>query len=600
VTAVRSFAIFLVVTLVSASPAMAAGDARTAAARALPILQRSAATFVEKRTCVSCHHNVLTIMTLRLADRRGLAIDKAVLAAVEDKTFRELRNDNALDDAVQAAGLADPTPNDSFLLMAAHDAGLAPDLTVAVLARRLAHWQRGDGRWVTSDFRPPHSSSQFTATASAVLAVRSYMPQERAAERDAVVARGAAWLASSWPRSTEDAAFRVLGLAWAGAPQESIASATRVLLSMQLPAGGWPQLPGYQADAYSTGEALYALRIGGMPASASEWRRGERFLLTTQAADGTWRVRTRMISPAEISPPYFHTGFPYGKDEFLSYAGSCWAVMALLSSLPDAAPALTAAAPATTPAAPAWMRIALFGSARELQAALDAGLDSNSKTTAGTTPLMAAALDADKIRLLLARGADPKARGRSNMDALSIAASHVGTTDAVRALLDAGAEPQPPDGVRVRHTAIVAASLAGDLDTVRLLLQRGAKPSGQAVSEAVTFGHVDVVRALIDGGGDASGVDRTGINLLHWAAITNRAAVIPVLANAGVPVNALDDAGFTPLMYAATVDQGDQGTLEALLRAGADTTLRNDQGRTPLQQAQRLKHADAVRALRRR
>ena len=32
---------------------------------------------------------------------------------------------------------------------------------------------------------------------------------------------------------------------------------------------------------------------------------------------------------------YFATGFPYGKDEFLSFTGSCWAVMGLLSALPD-------------------------------------------------------------------------------------------------------------------------------------------------------------------------------------------------------------------------------------------------------------------------
>ncbi len=41
-----------------------------------------------------------------------------------------------------------------------------------------------------------------------------------------------------------------------------------------------------------------------------------------------------MISPADVSPPYFTTGFPYKKDEYLSYAASCWATMALLSGMP--------------------------------------------------------------------------------------------------------------------------------------------------------------------------------------------------------------------------------------------------------------------------
>ena len=64
------------------------------------------------------------------------------------------------------------------------------------------------------------------------------------------------------------------------------------------------------------------------------WSAGLKFLLSTQAPDGTWRVHTRMISPAPVSPEYFSSGFPYGKDEYLSYAGSSWAVMAMLSSLP--------------------------------------------------------------------------------------------------------------------------------------------------------------------------------------------------------------------------------------------------------------------------
>ena len=85
------------------------------------------------------------------------------------------------------------------------------------------------------------------------------------------------------------------------------------------------------ADAYSTGEALYALHEAGTRNRSAAWRKGIAFLLSAQAADGTWHVRTRMISPADVSPPYFTTGFPYKKDEYLSYAASCWATMALLS-----------------------------------------------------------------------------------------------------------------------------------------------------------------------------------------------------------------------------------------------------------------------------
>jgi len=49
-------------------------------------------------------------------------------------------------------------------------------------------------------------------------------------------------------------------------------------------------------------------------------------------------VRTRMLSPADVSPKYFTTGFPYKKDGYLSYAASCWAVMGLLAGLPGPRP----------------------------------------------------------------------------------------------------------------------------------------------------------------------------------------------------------------------------------------------------------------------
>src|SRR6185369_8392704 len=188
--------------------------------------------FVTKRACVSCHHNILPILLADLAHSRGFTVDPKVLEAVQDKTFRELRGPNALDNAIQVTTLNDPTPNDSDLLMAAHAAGLQPDLTTAVYALRLARWQR-EGHWVTSDFRPPHSSSYFMTTATAVRAIRYYMPDKLRSERDAVIQRARQWLFENQPASTEDAAFRLMGLVWSEASRDQIVTAQRDLTGMQ-------------------------------------------------------------------------------------------------------------------------------------------------------------------------------------------------------------------------------------------------------------------------------------------------------------------------------------------------------------------------------
>ena len=50
-----------------------------------------------------------------------------------------------------------------------------------------------------------------------------------------------------------------------------------------------------------------------------------QFLLNTQFADGSWFVKTRAIP---LQPP-LEIGFPHGRDQWISAAGTNWATMAL-------------------------------------------------------------------------------------------------------------------------------------------------------------------------------------------------------------------------------------------------------------------------------
>jgi ankyrin repeat protein len=184
---------------------------------------------------------------------------------------------------------------------------------------------------------------------------------------------------------------------------------------------------------------------------------------------------------------------------------------------------------------------------------------------------------AEKVRLLLARGAE------ASDGALTVAAASRGTAAVIKLLLDAG--------VPAKDKPLLLASMTGDIDNVKLLLAHGATPFA-ALAQAITFGYPDIVRALISAGAPATLTESSGINLLHWAVIANRPAVIPALVEAGVSINAQDESGFTPLMYAATVDYGDTESLRAILKAGADRSISNSEGRTALEQARYYRHVN--------
>ena len=102
-------------------------------------------------------------------------------------------------------------------------------------------------------------------------------------------------------------------------------------MAMQRPDGGWSQLPETESDAYATGQVLFALATAGQMASTDPvYRKGVDYLLRTQAADGTWHVKSRAI----WLQPYFESGFPYGQDQFISTAGTAWAALALAAAPP--------------------------------------------------------------------------------------------------------------------------------------------------------------------------------------------------------------------------------------------------------------------------
>jgi len=426
-----------------------------------------------------------------------------------------------------------------------------------------------------------------------------YLPAQMGEEIHKRSDRALRWLLTEEPHSTEDSTFRLYGVYWAGGNAVECRGAAQDLLALQRPDGGWAELPHMQPDAYSTGEALVALHeAGGIAVTDPAWQKGLQYLLATQQANGSWHVHTRMVSPAAVSPAYFESGFPYGHDQYLSTAATCWAAMALMLTLPKTANPSTPEAPAIL--APTglkpWMETALFGTVAELKAQLNAGLDPNSKTPEGTTLLMMAALDPKKVQLLLNRGADVRAQAKSGFTALMVATTYTGTSRSVKLLLEHGAEARPGKGVMFDASPLFLAALAGDRDNIALLLAKGADPNrkmdmlgmfpSSPLFASLGFGDPEVIQSLLKGGANVHEKDSDGMTALHWAVLAHHPEGVKALLAGGADVNAVDRFGYTSLQYAATVDFGDSATVTALLQAGANPNIKDKEGKTALAHAQ--------------
>jgi ankyrin repeat protein len=302
-----------------------APSARVAIDRSLPLLQRSDVGFMSKSGCVSCHNNNLTAMTVAAARKQSVVIDDGVARAQRTAIAGYIEGNR--ERYLQGIPIAGGSDTAAYILLGLAAEAWPPDPATDAMARYLMFRQSANGAWPTFGGRPPLESSDIQGTATALRAIQVYMPTAQRAEYDKSVQLAAEWLVLAQPKSTEDRAFQLLGLIWAGGKQEIVQKAARDLLKEQRSDGGWAQTPSLPSDAYATGQALVALKEAGVmtPAGAA-YKRGAQFLMDTQGEDGSWYVRSRSI-PFQ---PYFESGFPYGPDQFISAAATNWATMALL------------------------------------------------------------------------------------------------------------------------------------------------------------------------------------------------------------------------------------------------------------------------------
>ncbi len=278
--------------------------------------------FFHKSGCFACHEQPAAEFAASAARAKGIAVD-------EKASYERIRqitstiNPVALEGAA-ALGGAD---NNLYAVEALVRAGYPSNRITDYLAANLAASQGGDGGWHLPGYsRSPMQDSDFSRTAMAIRALKTYCTPGRASEMKQRIERGKQWLLRAEPAILEDMDMRLVGVAAAGASAAELRKLAEPILALRDDGGAWAQRPGYPRDAYATGMTLWALNEAGVMRPDAK---GVRFLLDSQSADGSWRVTSRATKFQE----YFESGFPYGQDQWISTMATGWAADALALSI---------------------------------------------------------------------------------------------------------------------------------------------------------------------------------------------------------------------------------------------------------------------------
>lgn len=303
---------------------------KAAAVKSLALLEKTAEEFTVHRDCFSCHHQALPVMALTMAKEKGLSFRPEVLTHQIQHTARFF--DNNRKKFLDNAGTGGAVDTAGYGLLTLHVGGYLADETTDAVIGYLLHRIKDNNHFGCSSDRPPSEVSSVTTTFLGLNALKQYGTKARQKEIGEATQKIEKWLQTRRLRDTEDLVFQLKCQKLLKPEDPASASTVRNLLRLQREDGGWPQNDWRESDAYATGSALFTLRqVGALKPDDPVYQRALKWLVKEQLSDGSWKVD----SWSKPFQTYFESGFPHGKDQWISCTGTAWATMALMQALED-------------------------------------------------------------------------------------------------------------------------------------------------------------------------------------------------------------------------------------------------------------------------
>jgi len=164
----------------------------------------------------------------------------------------------------------------------------------------------------------------------------------------------------------------------------------------------------------------------------------------------------------------------------------------------------------------------------------------------------------------------------------------------------------PADQARLDQD-LIAAAKANNAPLVAELIGRGGNVNAKDPIQDSAFlfagaeGLNDVLQLTLAAGADVTSINRYGGTALIPASEHGHVETVKILINAGVPVNHVNNLGWTAMQEAILLNDGgprQQEVVRLLLAAGADPGIRDPEGRTALQNAERLGYSGIAAVIR--